>query len=129
MNSVKKVDDPTHRMVTAKGAERIDNHRFPLAPFVWVSARRSWPKPLPVFIRFDKGLDHLSSEVVAVEQIQLIEPEVKSSSVRVSSQEPVVFHQHEHRIKFGRSEGSLFANLAQHRSSGFALVGQPVHEC
>ena len=35
MNSVKKVDDPIHRMVTAKGAERIDNHRFPLAPFVW----------------------------------------------------------------------------------------------
>ena len=34
MNSVKKVDDQTHRMVTAKGAERIDNHRFPLAPFV-----------------------------------------------------------------------------------------------
>jgi len=35
MNSVKKVDDRDHRMVTAKGAERIDNHRFPLAPFVW----------------------------------------------------------------------------------------------
>ena len=35
MNSVKKVDDPNHRMVTAKGAERIDNHRFPLAPFIW----------------------------------------------------------------------------------------------
>ena len=34
MNSVKKVDDQTHRMVTAKGAERIDDHRFPLAPFV-----------------------------------------------------------------------------------------------
>ena len=35
MSSVKKVDDPTRRTVTAKGAERIDNYRFPLAPFVW----------------------------------------------------------------------------------------------
>lgn len=35
MNSVKKLDDANHRMVTAKGAEGIDNHRFPLAPFVW----------------------------------------------------------------------------------------------
>ena len=34
MNSVKKVDDPAHRLVTAKGAERIDNHRFPRAPFI-----------------------------------------------------------------------------------------------
>ena len=34
MNGVKKVDDPPHRTVTAKGAKRIDNHRFPLAPFL-----------------------------------------------------------------------------------------------
>ena len=35
MNSVKKTDDATHRTVTAKSAKRIDDHRFPLAPFVW----------------------------------------------------------------------------------------------
>src|SRR2546421_11220420 len=42
-----------------------------------------WAKSLPIFTRSDEGLHHLSADVVAVELIQLRQPEIISRVIRV----------------------------------------------
>ena len=44
---------------------------------------RSLTEALSVFIRIDEGLDHFSINVVAVELIEFIEPEVEAGEVQV----------------------------------------------
>ena len=63
---------------------------------------------LSVFGRVDKGLDHFGLSEIAVEAVQLIEPEVVAGEVqsglrcivRVPAQVTEVLHQHKGAVEF-----------------------------
>ena len=50
-----------------------------------LSAGQSGSESLPIFVRPDKGLDHLGIDEVAVELVQLVQPEVIAIKVQVRS--------------------------------------------
>src|SRR2546427_9291547 len=68
----------------------------------------SRPKPMPVLVRADKGLDHLGVDEVPVEAVELVEPEVVTLKVegllwrvvRVAVQVTKILHQHKGAIEF-----------------------------
>src|SRR3954470_6240458 len=59
-----------------------------------------------VLVRIQKGLDHICPDVVAVELVERVEPELPAAEVRVprvvrvASEIPVVLHQHEGPVEF-----------------------------
>src|ERR1700740_1398079 len=60
-------------------------------PVLTPSRRLSLPKALPVFARRNERLDHFSLDVVAVELIQLGEPEVVAVGIRIAAEVAEVF--------------------------------------
>src|SRR5581483_3051424 len=81
-----------------------------------------------VFSRADERLDHFRGDVVAVELIELRQPEVESRRVRIASQEPDVLHKDEHAIELGVAEASLLANLPQYGRASLGRIVQSVDE-
>src|SRR5437660_6716342 len=72
------------------------------------SLNLSRPKPMPVLVRADKGLDHLGVDEVAVEAVELVKPEVVTLKVeglfwrvvRVAMQVTKILHQHKSAVEF-----------------------------
>src|SRR6266545_7318232 len=93
---------------------------------VAANRRRSLTEALAVFGGDDEGLDHLSADVVAVEEVQLIQPEVVAAQVgirrgvRVATQVTEVLHEHEGRILLLLFEGGVRGYVQQHRGARFA---------
>src|SRR2546430_10984617 len=79
----------------------------------------SWPEPLPVFSRGNKRLNHLSADEVAVELVQLVQPEVIAGVVcvlrivRVATQVTKELHQHERSIELLLIEDRVLGYHAQ----------------
>src|SRR3954452_11131407 len=83
------------------------------APCFLVQARSLiLSKTLTAFAGLNECLHHLSSEVIAVEAVQLSEPEIQAGLIRITPQEAEVLHQHNHAIEFSRPEFRFLGNLA-----------------
>src|SRR5687768_14180706 len=78
---------------------------------------------LAVLQRADEGLDHLGVLEVAVEAVQLVEPEVVARGVGVAPQVAEVLHGHEGAVELPRLQLLPLGDLAQHRR---ARLGPPV---
>src|SRR5207249_876051 len=86
---------------------------------------------LSIFRRRNKGLDHLGGDEVAVELIQLRQPEVEAGVVsvgsvtRVAAQVSEVLHQYERAVELGVVEVLILAKLPQCLRAGcqVACVG------
>src|SRR5947209_10226901 len=76
-------------------------------------------EPVPVLIRRDESLDHLSRVEVAAERVELGEPEVVATEVRVrrgvrvSLQVAEVLHQDEGAVRLRMREGLVLRHVAQ----------------
>src|SRR5215813_9237963 len=83
---------------------------------------QSRPKPLAVFDRGEEGLDHFRIEVIAVEAVQLVQPESIPRVVCIAAQVAHVFHQDKHRRELSLLELRLLSYLAQYGRPRFRLV-------
>src|SRR3954467_8261656 len=76
-----------------------------------------------VLVRIQKGLDHLGRDVVAVELVELVEPELPASEVqvvlgrvaRVASQVSEVLHQDERTALLAPVQLAVLSDLPQDR--------------
>src|SRR5712692_10541087 len=86
-------------------------------------AESSWPKSLPIFSRSNEGFDHLRANEVAVELVQLIQPEFVASVVyvlrivRIAAQVTEELHQHKCAIELLGVQDRVFGHVAQSTSS------------
>src|SRR4030095_17202287 len=69
-----------------------------------------------VFTRDDEGLDHLRLFEVAVELIQLVQPEREARGIRIAAQVAHVFHHHKRLVELRLPETSVFSNASQRLS-------------
>src|SRR5437773_3673077 len=82
---------------------------------------------MPVLVGCNKGLDHLSVDIVSAKLIQLVQPEVVALIVqrrlrriiRVPSQIAVVLHQDKGAVEFEAVQIRVFGNGAQSLRSSF----------
>src|SRR4029434_1443087 len=88
------------------------------------NARSLWlTKSLSILNRRNERLCHLCVDVIPVEVVQLIQPEVEAVKVevwpiiRVSSEVTEILHQHKGRVEFLLRESLILDYLAQHRTS------------
>src|SRR5438067_1707047 len=69
-----------------------------------------------IFIGSNKRLEHFGGDIVAVELVELVEPEVKAGEVqvgrgvRVSSQIAEVLHEHEGAVEFVLLQQQVFGD-------------------
>src|SRR5436305_2030171 len=69
--------------------------------------RLIWPKPLAIFSGTDEGLDHLGAYEIAIELIELRQPEVISgvisvrAFIRIAPEVTEILHEHEVAIHLG----------------------------
>src|SRR5207249_9560498 len=76
-------------------------------------------KPSLILIRSDEGLDHFGMREVAVEGVQLVEPEVIAVEVRVggvvgiAAQITEVLHQHEGAVELLLGQRPVFGYVSQ----------------
>src|SRR5258707_14648265 len=86
--------------------------------------RNSRSKSFSILKRGDKGLDHFRLNKVAVEAVQLVQPEVVAGEVSVgeviwiSSQVTKVLHVHERPIHLSTLERGILRDVKQGSSSG-----------
>src|SRR5205809_7374891 len=79
----------------------------------------SRPEALTVFDRSDERLDHFSTDKVAVELVQLCQPEVIAGVVcvlgivRVATQVTKELHQHKRAIEFLSVQNWVLSHVAQ----------------
>src|SRR5206468_9393148 len=82
------------------------------------------PKALSVFRRGDECLDHFGLLVIAVELIQLLQPEIVASVVAVrrivwvAVQVSEVLHQHKRAVELSRVKVLMFGDLSQGLRAG-----------
>src|SRR5438445_7833380 len=87
-------------------------------------------KPPPVLRRTDKCLHHLSGNEIAIELIQLRQPEIVTgvvrvrSIVRVPSQLTEELHQHERAIEFSSRQIRVLGDVSHDARAGFAARGE-----
>jgi hypothetical protein len=87
--------------LTKKGASSTNDDPFHSCAFVLFHSTESRSKPGTVFQRAEEGLDHFSLQEVAVELVQLVQPEVIAVEVvvrrrvRIPAQVAEVLHLHE----------------------------------
>src|SRR5207244_8076597 len=79
----------------------------------------SRPKPLPIFSRSNERLNHLSSNEVAVELIQLVQPKLIACVVRVlwivrvAAQVTEELHQHERAVELLARQSRVLSHVTQ----------------
>src|SRR5436853_7599943 len=81
----------------------------------------SWSEPFSVFSRGDEGLYHFCASEIAVEAIELIQPEVVTLKVerrlrrivRIPLQITEVLHQHERAVEFLLSQRRVLGHSTQ----------------
>ena len=82
----------------------------------------------PILVRSNEGFYHLGIDVVAVELIEFLQPEVVAgvvrvlTAVRVASQVTKVLHQNERSIEFVCCERRVLRNSPQRSCSGSHIV-------
>src|SRR5689334_15045273 len=67
-----------------------------------------------VFVGRDEGLDHLRLDEVAVELVELREPELKTVGIRIAPQVAEVLHRDERLVEYFAIELRVFNNFAQY---------------
>src|SRR5687767_11795614 len=83
---------------------------------------------LLVFNRVDESLDHLGSLEVAIELVQLSQPEVVASmvdirrGVRVASQIAKILGQHKCPVSFRSKQAGMFSDCAQNLGSSLSAA-------
>ena len=85
----------------------------------------SWSKAVAVFGAGDEGLNHLSLDEVAVELIELCQPEVVAVKIkvrlrwiiRIATQISEVLHQDKGAVEFALREFAVLGDLAHHGGS------------
>src|SRR6266446_3646218 len=76
-----------------------------------------------IFIGSNKRLEHFGGDIVAVELVELVEPEVKAGEVqvgrgvRVSSQVAEVLHKHKGAVEFVLLQQKVLGDLHEHVSA------------
>src|SRR5437879_5800299 len=91
--------------------------------------RLSRPKSMSVFIRGDERLHHLSSDKVAVELVQLVQPKLVAGVIGVlrivgiPSQITKVLHQHKSAIELLLLENRVLGYVAQRPPSRCPVAG------
>ena len=74
---------------------------------------------MTVFIRSDESLDHFRFDIITVELIDLVQPEVIAAPVSVgrciwiASQVAKILHQHKCPVEFQLSQGGILDDLSQ----------------
>src|SRR5215212_364892 len=77
-----------------------------------------------VFDGLKERLDHLGADIVAVEVVELLEPEVEAGGVGVAAQIAEVLHLHEGAVELGADEGVLLNHLEEHARARLAVREQ-----
>ena len=80
----------------------------------FLKKRASATKAIAVFTGNDERLDHFCLFKVAVELVQLVQPELITSRIRVAPQVTKVFHHHKHLVALGVYETLVARYLSQH---------------
>ncbi len=86
---------------------------------------------MPVLVRADKGLDHLGVDEVAVETVELIEPEVVALKVQsrlwtvvgVAMQVTKILHQHKGAVEFFAHDLLILSHSSQGPRSSRDVAG------
>src|SRR6266550_1928656 len=91
----------------------------------------SRPKPMPVLVSIDKGLDHFRLDEVAVETVELVEPEIVTLKVesllwrvvRVAMQVTKILHQHKGAVEFVAHDLLILSYSSQGPRSSRRVAG------
>src|SRR4030095_3295085 len=81
-----------------------------------------------VFTRDDEGLNHFRLLEVAVELVQLGEPESETICIWISSQVTEVFHHHKSVVELGANETTVLSNTSERLGPRQRACSQPTHQ-
>src|SRR2546429_4919598 len=95
-----------------------------------LSVLTSWTKARAIFTGGDEGLDHLGVDEVAIECVELVQPEVVAVKVRIgrivwiSAQVAEVLHQHKGFVELSVAEISILDDSAQSLGACLGAAGR-----
>src|SRR5205823_1176311 len=99
----------------------------PYAPSRYMRSTLLRAEALAILARAEEGLDHLSRHVIAVELIELRQPEVESVQVavrilaRIASQVTEILHLHKSAIEFAAMECRILGDAQQRAPTGSGI--------
>src|SRR6185503_4540213 len=82
-----------------------------------------------VFGRYDESLHHLRLFKVAIELVQLVEPELKTGCVSIAPQIAEVFHHDKRVVELQCFEPRIFGDLPQHLRARCRVIHQAAYQC